>query len=700
MSDAATTAKNIVTFTKKGLVGIVTIDSPPVNALSHAVRQGMVDGFSAAIADDDVKAIVLICAGRTFIAGADITEFNKPPQEPWLPVVLDTIENSPKPVVAAVHGTALGGGLEVALACHYRCGVASAKFGLPEVLLGILPGAGGTQRLPRIVGPEKALDMITSGTPIGGKEALELGLIEKIVNGDLLDGAVAFAEEIVAKEFPLKKVRDLNEKVTGVDSAVFDKYRAKLSQSKRNFIAPQRCVDAVEASCTVSFDEGLEKERELFTELVTSDQSKAQRHIFFAEREAAKIADVPKDTPVLKIEKVGILGAGTMGGGIAMNFANAGIPVQILDTSQEYLDKGMETLKGNYARTVSKGRLSEDDMEKRLALITPVSGYEALKDVDMVIEAVFEEMDIKKEVFKKLNDICKPEAILATNTSTLDVDEIASVTDRPEKVVGTHFFSPANVMKLLEVVRGEKTGKETLATTMAVTKKIRKVGVVVGVCDGFVGNRMVHGYGREAMFLLEEGALPQDVDGAIYDFGMAMGPIAMSDMAGLDVGWRIRKRQGRPEGKRYSAIADKICEMERFGQKTGCGYYLYEKGNRNPIPDPQIEELIKNESKELGIERREIGAEEIVERCIYALVNEGANILDEGIAQRASDIDVIYIYGYGFPVYRGGPMMYADIVGLKKVYDKICEFDEAAEDDRWAPAPLLKKLAEEGGTFN
>lgn len=691
---------DVVSFSKKGLVGIVTVDSPPVNALGLAVRKGMLDRFNRAIDDADVKAIVLICAGRTFIAGADITEFGKPPQDPWLPAVLDVMENSPKPILAAIHGTALGGGLEVALACHYRCGVASAKFGLPEVLLGLLPGAGGTQRLPRIVGVEKALDMITSGTPIGAKAAADLGLIEEVIEGDLLEGAIALAEKIVAEERPLNKVRDLNDKVTGVDTAIFDKYRAKLAQRKRNFIAPQRCVDAVEAACTLPFDEGIKKEGQLFMELMTSDQSKAQQHIFFAERQAAKIPDVPKDTPVAQIKRVGILGAGTMGGGIAMNFVNVGIPVTILETKQEFLDKGFGIIKGNYARTVSKGRLSEGDMEKRMGLITMSLDYNDFSDVDMVIEAVFEEMDIKKEVFAKLNDVCKPEAILATNTSTLDVDEIASATDRPEKVIGTHFFSPANVMKLLEVVRGAKTSKETLATTMAVTKAIRKVGAVVGVCDGFVGNRMVHGYGREAAFLLEEGALPHQVDAAIYNFGMAMGPIAMGDMAGLDVGWRIRKRQGRPEGKRYSAIADKICEMGRYGQKTGSGYYQYEKGNRNPLPDLQIEELIVNESKELGIERREIGDDEIVERCIYALVNEGAFILEEGIAQRASDIDVIYIYGYGFPVYRGGPMKYADLVGLDKVYKRICEFDEAADDDRWKPAPLLKELAEAGKTFN
>ena len=696
---------DLVTFTKQDDIGIVSVNNPPVNALSVGVRQGLLDGFTEGAKDDGVKAMILICEGRTFIAGADIKEFGKPPMEPWFPVVLDAIENCPKPVVAAIHGTALGGGLETALTCHYRVGDPKAKFGLPEVLLGILPGAGGTQRLPRLVGVEKALDMITGGVPIGAAEALERGLIDKVAEGDLLESAIAFAKNLISSNAPLNKVRDLNGKIEGVSPEVFETARKKLQKTKRNFVAPQRCVDAVEAACTLPFDDGIAKERDLFLELVASDQARAQQHIFFAERAAAKISDMPKDVKPIEVKHAAVLGAGTMGGGIAMNLANAGIPTYIFEVSQELLDKGMAIIRGNYERTAKKGRITQEDVEKRMALIKPTLSYDDFKDVDYVIEAVFEEMDIKKEVFKKLDETCKQGAILATNTSTLDVDEIAACTSRPEWVIGTHFFSPANVMKLLEVVRGEKTNFETLATTMAVAKAIRKTPVVVGVCDGFVGNRMIHKYGAEAAFLLEDGCLPQDVDAALYEWGMAMGPLAMGDLAGLDVGWRIRKGKPRPEGKRYSAIADKICEMDRYGQKTGGGYYDYEKGSRAPIPNPEIEALILAESKELSIERREIGAEEIIERTIYALVNEGAKILEEGFAQRASDIDVIYIFGYGFPVYRGGPMFYADTVGLKKVYDRVCAFHEQAQtegtnEDRWEPAPLLKKLAEEGGTFN
>jgi len=647
--------------------------------------------------------VVLACAGRTFIAGADISEFGKPPEEPWLHAVLDRIENCPKPVVAAIHGTALGGGLEVALTCHYRVAVASARCGLPEVLLGLLPGAGGTQRLPRLVGVEKALEMITTGRHIGAKEAEAVGLVDAIVEGDVKDGAVAFAERLVAEGAPLKKVRDME--IGEVNAAVFEGARQMAGKQARNMIAPQRCIDAVQAATELPFDKGMERERELFTELVTGTQSEGQRHIFFADRAAAKIDDMPKDVKPQAVNKGAILGAGTMGGGIAMNFANAGIPCVIYEVNQEALDKGMGVIEKNYAATVKKGRLTEEDMKKRMDLITPTLTYEDFKDVDFVIEAVFEEMDIKKEVFGKLDEVCKPGCILATNTSTLDVNEIAASTTRPEWVVGTHFFSPANVMKLLEVVRGEKTNFETLATTMAVAKAMRKVPVVVGVCDGFVGNRMFHKYVAEANFLAEEGCLPAQVDKALYDWGMAMGPFAVMDLAGMDVGYRIRKRQGRPEGKRYSAIADKVVEMGRHGQKTGAGIYKYEEGNRQPIPDPEIEKLIVEESKALGIERRDFTNEEIIERTIYQLVNEGAKILEEGIAQRASDIDVIYIYGYGFPVYRGGPMKYADMMGLKNVYDRICAFHEQAKteapnEDRWAPAPLLKRLAEEGKTFN
>jgi 3-hydroxyacyl-CoA dehydrogenase len=509
---------------------------------------------------------------------------------------------------------------------------------------------------------------------------------------------VAYAEKLIADGAPLVKVRDRNDKVTGVDTSIFDAARKKFAKTRRGFNAPQECIDAVEAATTLSFDDGIKKEQEIFAGALTSVQSQAQRHIFFSERLASKIDDVPKDTPILDVKSVTILGAGTMGGGIAMNFVNAGISVFMTDTTQEFLDRGMGIITKNYARTVSKGRLSQEDMNKRMALITPTLDMNTAKDVDMVVEAVFEEMGVKKEIFAKLDGICRPDAIMATNTSTLDVNEIASATSRPQQVIGTHFFSPANVMKLLEVVRGDKTSNEVLATTMAIAKRIAKVPVVVGVCDGFVGNRMLHQYAREAQFLLEEGALPQDVDRVLYNYGLAMGPFTMNDLAGLDVSWRIRRAKGIPKGVRYCAIADRLCEEGRFGQKTRNGWYLYEEGSRVPVPDPYVEELIRKEAERNGIERREITDDEILERCLYPLVNEGAKILEEGFAQRASDIDVIYIYGYGYPVHRGGPMFWANTVGLKKVYGRICEFHEK-HGEFWKPAPLLKKLAEEGGAF-
>ena len=687
----------LVSYAKKGAIGVITVDNPSVNALGVGVRKGLMDGIASA-EKDDVKAVVLICAGRTFIAGADITEFGKPPQEPGLHPALDSIENCSKPVIAAIHGTALGGGLEVALSCHYRCAVASAKLGLPEVKLGLIPGAGGTQRLPRVVGVEQALKMISTGEPIGAKEARERGLVDELVEGDLLEGALKFAQKIVDEKRPLVKISARDEKVKGTDPKLFAAIRSGLNKSSRGFEAPMHCVDAVEAAATLPFAEGMKREREIFVKAHDSVQSRAQRHIFFAERAANKIPDVPADTPVMPIKHAAVLGAGTMGGGIAMNFANAGVPVYLLDSTQELIDKGIAIITKNYAGTVAKGRLSQEAMDKCLALIKPTLSYDSFKDVDMVIEAVFEEMDIKKEVFKKLDAICKPTCIMASNTSTLDVNEIAAVTSRPQQVIGMHFFSPANVMKLLEVVRGAKTSKEVLATTMAVAKTIKKVAAVVGVCDGFVGNRMIYPYSREAQYLIEEGALPQDVDRVLYDYGMAMGPFAMSDLAGLDVSWRIRKRKGIPEGKRYSKVADALCEDGRYGQKTQKGWYLYEQGSRTPVPDPSVEAIILREAEAVGIKRRAISDEEILERCLYALVNEGAFILEEGFAQRASDIDVIYTFGYGYPVYRGGPMFWADSVGLKKVYERICEF-EKIHGDEWKPAPLLKKLAEEGRTF-
>ena len=692
-----------VSYTKDGDIGIITVNNPPVNALSHHVRQGLLESFIEANTDDTI-ATVLICDGRTFIAGADITEFGKPLQAPSFLGTMEVIENLQKPSVAAIHGTALGGGLETALCCHYRVAVPSARVGLPEVALGLLPGGGGTQRLPRLIGPEAALQAITSGVPMAANQAQKVGVIDAVVyEGNLLEGAKAFARALVADGAPLKKVRDLSDKVTGVDLAIFDAARTQASKERRGFEAPQRCIDCVEAACTLPFDEGLAKEQELFRQVLTSNQSAAQRHIFFAERAAAKVNDMPKDTKPLAIKKVGIIGAGTMGGGIAMNFVNAGIPVTILETSQEFLDKGLAVVRGNYERSAKKGRFTAEQVEQRMGLLTPTLDYAAIGDVDMVIEAVFENMDIKKDVFAKLDAATKPECILASNTSTLDVNAIASVTKRPDKVIGTHFFSPANVMRLLEIVRGEKTSFETLATAQAVAKTINKIGVVVGVCDGFVGNRMLHYYGGQAEFMLEEGCLPHNIDDAIYDLGLAMGPLSMGDLAGLDVSWRIRQGRGLPErlpeGARYCGIPDLICERGRFGQKTGAGYYKYEKGDRTRYPDPEIEALIVNYSKAKGIQRRDISREEIVERSMYALINEGARILEEGIAQRASDIDVIYVYGYGFPAYLGGPMFYADTVGLDKVYKRVCEFSEQ-DPASWQPAPLLKKLAKEGGRFN
>lgn len=686
-----------------GDLGIVTANNPPVNALSHFVRSGLVEVLKKA-ESDATKVTLIVCAGRTFFAGADITEFGKPPKPPSFQELMQIIEDHPKPVVAAIHGTALGGGLELAMSCHYRVAVPSTRVGLPEVHLGILPGAGGTQRLPRLIGPEAALEAITSGRHIGADEALSLGILDELAPpDDLIGTAKKYAEKVIADGCKIRKVSGMNDKVSNVDPSIFDAARKKMARQKRGYDAPQRCIDCVEAACTKPFEEGLAVERELIAGLMSGNQSIAQRHIFFAERAAAKVDDLPKDTPLLPINSVAIIGAGTMGGGIAMNFANAGIPVTLLETKQEFLDKGLAIVRGNYERSAKKGRFSMEEVDKRMGLIVPSLDYADIANADMVIEAVFENMDIKKEVFRKLNGTTKPECILATNTSTLDVNEIAAVTDRPDKVIGLHFFSPANVMRLLEIVRAEKTSFETLATSQAIGKKIGKVGVVVGVCDGFVGNRMLHKYLAQAQFLLEEGCLPHEVDAAIYDLGLAMGPFAMGDLTGLDVGWRIRQERGVPESlpsdARYCAIADHICELGRYGQKTGAGYYRYESGDRTPHRDPEIEQLIETYSKNKGLTRRSIAADEIVERTIYALVNEGAKILEEGIAQRASDIDVIYVNGYGFPASLGGPMQYADAVGLDEVYKRVCEFAEA-DSYSWQPANLLRELAEAGRKFN
>jgi 3-hydroxyacyl-CoA dehydrogenase len=685
-----------VQLDRRGHVAILTVNNPPVNALSQHVRQGLREGVRAATDDPEASAVVIVCAGRTFIAGADITEFGKPPQEPSLHEVLDLIEQSPKPVVAAIHGTALGGGLEVTLACHYRVAVKTARFGLPEVKLGLLPGAGGTQRLPRVVGVPKALQMIVSGDPIGADEALKAGLVDEMVDGDLTAAGVAFAERVLAEKRPLKKIREVDAKLAEVRGKpeVFAEFRKSVARQTRGFRAPENCIKAVEAAVNLPFDQGLKRERELFGELLTSPESKAQRYFFFAEREAAKIPDVPADTPAKEVRRAAVIGAGTMGGGIAMNFANASIPVTVVEVSQEALDRGLGVVRKNYEATASRGRLTAADVETRMGLIHGTTDWNALADADIVIEAVFEEMPIKREVFAKLDALAKPDAVLATNTSTLDVNEIASATRRPESVIGMHFFSPANVMRLLENVRGTKSSKTAIATAMAVGRRIGKVPVLVGVCYGFVGNRMLHQRGIQAEKLILEGALPHQVDKVLTDFGFPMGPFAMGDLAGLDVGWRIRKGRGVA-----SPVADRICELGRFGQKTGAGYYRYDKGDRTPIPDADVEKIIVDVATSMGITRRPISDEEILQRLVYPMVNEGAKILDEKIAIRASDIDVIWVYGYGWPVYRGGPMFWADSIGLRAIRDRLLEWERQTGDSFWAPAPLLARLADSGKSF-
>jgi 3-hydroxyacyl-CoA dehydrogenase len=687
-----------VTFSKEGNIGIILVNNPPVNALSQAVRAGLQSGVAQGIADKDVAAMVILCAGNTFIAGADIREFGKPSQPPALPDVVYFMEDSPKPIIAAIHGTALGGGLEVALGCHFRMAAATAKVGLPEVKLGLLPGAGGTQRLPRIAGVKTALDMIVSGDQVPAQKAKDLGIIDEIADGDLKTAALAYAKRVVAEKKPLRKVRELTAKVDS--PAQFEDFAKSIARKQRGFLAPFKCIEAVRASVEMPFDEGMKQERTLFEGLRQGTQSSAQRHVFFAEREVVKIPGLAKDLPTRDIKKVGILGAGTMGGGIAMCFANAGIPVVLLDMKQEFIDRGLGVIRKNYANTVAKGNLKQEVMDQRMALITPTLSYDDLKDVDLVIEAVFEDMAVKREVFGKLDTICKPGAILASNTSYLNIDEIANTTKRPQDVVGMHFFSPANVMRLLENVRGAKTADDVKATVMKIGKTIGKVPVMVGVCDGFVGNRMLGKRSRECGFMLEEGALPTQIDKVIFDFGFPMGPYAMSDMAGLDVGWRNRKAKFNELTKREqdNNILDKICEMGRYGQKTGAGFYKYDD-KRNATPDPLIEELILNHSKERGITRRTVTDQEILERALYSMINEGAKILEEGIAARPVDIDAVYLFGYGFPAYHGGPMFYADTVGLKNVYEAILKYKDLVGAEYWTPSPLLEKLAKEGKGF-
>jgi len=688
------TAINAVTdYTLEGDVGVITLNSPPVNALSAGVRDGLALGVAHALADAAAKAIVIVCEGRTFIAGADITEFGGQRKGADLLEVMRGMENASKPVVAAIHGTALGGGLEVALTCHYRVAVPSARCGLPEVALGLLPGAGGTQRLPRIVGVEKALEMMTSGSHVPAPRCLAMGLVDELVEeGKLREGAVAFAHKIVAEGRPLKRVRDLNDKMEAARGhpEIFANFRKANARKFRGFMAPEWNIRCIEAAVNEPFEEGLKTERKLFGELMSGSQSAAQRYSFFAERQAAKIPDVADDTPLIPVETVGIIGAGTMGGGIAMNFANAGIPVTIVEVKQDALDRGLGVIRKNYERTASRGGITSADVEKRMDLITGSLDMNALAPADMVIEAVFERMDIKKDIFTRLDAICKPGAILATNTSALNIDEIASVTGRPEAVIGLHFFSPANVMKLLEEVRADHTSKPVIATSMKIGKKIGKIAALVGVCPGFVGNRILGQRQREAQKLMFEGAMPWDIDRVLYDFGFPMGPFAMSDLAGLDIGWVKETSKGE-------TIRDVLCELDRRGQKTGAGYYDYDE-SRVAHPSPVTEKIIQDFVARSGVNPRHISDEEILERCLYPMVNEGAKILEEHMAIRASDIDVIWQNGYGWPVYRGGPMWWGDHVGLDKVLAKMTDF-QATMGDVYKPAALLETMVAEGKSF-
>ena len=693
MSADAKILNAVTTISVEGDVAIVTLNSPPVNALSAPVREGLSLGINAAMADSAVKSVVLICDGRTFIAGADITEFGKAPVGPSLQDVQNTIENASKPVVAAIHGTALGGGLEVALTCHYRVAVPSAKCGLPEVNLGLLPGAGGTQRLPRIVGAAKALEMMTTGQHVGAKACLAMGLVDELAEeGKLREAAVAFAKKIVAEGRPLKRVRDLEDKVLAdrANPGLFAEFRKANARKFRGFMAPESNIKCIEAAVNLPFDEGMAVERKLFMELMTGSQSAAQRYVFFAERQAAKIPDVGDDVAILPVKKVGVIGAGTMGGGISMNFLNAGFAVTIVETQQAALDRGIATIRKNYENTAKKGRLTQADVETRMGLLTGTLALEDLADCDLIIEAVFENMDIKKDVFGRLDKIAKAGAILASNTSYLDVNEIASATTRPESVIGLHFFSPANVMRLLEIVRGAATSKEVIATSMQIGKKIGKVAVLVGVCPGFVGNRILSQRQREAQKLVMEGAMPWDIDRVLFDFGFPMGPFAMSDLAGLDIGWS-------KENSKSSTIREVLCEMDRRGQKSGSGYYDYDE-NRNAIPSPVVEKIILDFAAKQGINRRDISDEEILERCVYPMINEGAKILEEGMAIRASDIDIVWLNGYGWPLYRGGPMFYGDLIGLPKVLEKMKAF-QAQMGDEFKPSALLERLVAEGKSF-
>ena len=696
----------LVKFTVESGVGLITVDNPPVNALSAGVPEGIAAGIERAEHDASVRAVVLIGAGRTFVAGADIKQLEEQAHgrgagAPNLHLLLKSIEDCPKPVVVAIHGTALGGGLELAMAGHYRVASPDAQAGQPEVNLGIIPGAEGTQRLPRLVGVEAAVEMFVSGKPIRASEAVRLGLFDKIIEGDLQAGAIAFARQVADSCGPHRRTSDRNEKLGSSESnaAIFAAGRQQARKTRRNMIAPLRVIDAVEAAVALPFEEGCMREREIAEQCLAGEEARALIHAFFAERAVSKVRGISQETQTFSIRTAGVIGAGTMGGGIAMVLANAGIPVRLKETDQGALDRGMSVVRKNYESSVKKGRLTAQEMEQRIGLIQPQLTYDGFGDADIIIEAVFENMSLKKQVFGEIDKIAKGDCVLATNTSTLDVDEIAGATSRPNMVIGIHFFSPAHVMRLVEVVRGARTGKEVIATAMALAKRLRKVGVLVGNCRGFVGNRMMLPYMREAQFLVEEGATPSQVDQVLYDFGMAMGIFAVEDLGGLDLSWRVlqdTKRLLKP-GDRIPLVLEKLYEARRLGQKTGTGWYRYQDG-RTPIRDPEVEALIETVAKQAGIARRSISNEEIIERCIYIMINEGARILAEGFAQRAADIDTIYTTGYGFPAYRGGPMWYADTVGLRKIYERILEYHRK-HGDYWTPAPLLERLAREGQTF-
>lgn len=680
-------------------IAVITIDNPPVNAMSAAVRKGCWEALDRLAADDSARAAVLICAGRTFIAGADITEFDKPILDPWLPDVVEKFEASEKLIVAAIHGTALGGGLETAMGCHYRCALPGARVGLPEVHLGLLPGATGTQRLPRLAGARIALDMMTSGRQVGAAEALEAGIVEKLVEGDLRAGAIAYAGDLLAGGAPLKRVSQLEiHDAADMDDEFYAEYEQQLARKARGFFAPFQIVKCVRAAVNESYSDAFRTERRLFDECKESTHSQAQRHLFFAEREVAKIPDVPKTTPVREINSVAIIGAGTMGGGIAMNFVNAGMPVTVLEVDQAGLERGLGIIRKNYSVAVDKGRMTEAQLEQAMGMITPTTDYADLAGADLVIEAVFENMDIKKQVFTRLDEVCKQGAILASNTSSLDLDEIAAVTGRPQGVIGMHFFAPANIMKLLEIVRGGETAGDVIATAMAIAKKIRKVGVLVGVCFGFVGNRMFFPYIREAQLMMLEGIPPERVDQVAFDWGMAMGPHAVMDLSGLDVFYKLNNEwQERPDDPVYCRMINVLSEMGRLGQKTGAGTYRYE--GRKAVPDPEVMELARREAQALGVRQIEVSDEEIVERLLFSMVNEGARVLEEGIAIRPGDIDVIFVNGYGMPRYRGGPMKYADMAGLDNVLAAVEKYRARYGDLWWSPAPLLERLARSGSSF-